>query len=142
MTRGVRTMSPSDSVTHAARAMKDLDVGVVPVCNGEKLVGMVTDRDIALRAVAQGLVCEDTRLSATMSADVQWCFEDQQVSEVMAKMGDDQIRRLPVVDRDKRLVGMLSLGDIAVRTDDTKVATALQEISEPAANGRSSLKGS
>ena len=137
MTRGVRVLSPSDSVVRAAQAMDELNVGVIPVCDGEKLVGMVTDRDITLRGVAQGLDCEDTPLSDIMSKEVQWCFEDQAVSEVMAQMGDAQIRRLPVVDREKRLVGILSLGDIAVKTDDKKVASVLQDISEPATPDRS-----
>lgn len=139
MTRGVRVLSPSDSVVRAAQAMDELNVGVIPVCDGEKLVGMVTDRDITLRGVAQGLACEDTPLSDIMSKEVQWCFEDQAVSEVMAQMGDAQIRRLPVVDREKRLVGMLSLGDIAVKTDEKKVASVLQDISEPAAPDRSGI---
>lgn len=139
MTRGARVLSPSDSVVRAAQAMDELNVGVIPVCDGEKLVGMVTDRDITLRGVAQGLSCEDTPLSDIMSKEVQWCFEDQEVSEVMAQMGDAQIRRLPVVDREKRLVGMLSLGDIAVKTDDKNVASVLQDISEPTAPDRSGL---
>ena len=132
MTRGVRALSPTDTVLRAAQAMHELDVGVIPVCDGVKLVGMVTDRDITLRGVAQGLACKDTPLSHIMTEEVLWCFEDQPVSEVLEKMGDAQIRRLPVVDRDKRLVGILSLGDIATKTDDKHLASVLQDISEPA----------
>lgn len=135
MTGGVRAMSPSDSVVGAARAMLELNVGVIPVCEGGKLVGLVTDRDITLRCVAQALAAGDTPLSAIMSDDVQSCHADQEVGEVMVKMGDAQIRRLPVVDGDKRLVGILSLGDIAVKTDDRKLASVLQDISEPAMSG-------
>jgi len=131
MTRGVRSLSPSHSLAFAAQTMAELDVGVIPVCNGEKLVGIITDRDIVVRGVAKGLDCGDTPLSDIMSKDVLWCYEDQTVGEVMHTMGSAQVRRLPVVDRDKRLVGILSLGDIAVQTDDAEVAVVLQDISEP-----------
>ncbi len=133
MTRDVRVLSPSDSLRHAAQLMDELNVGVIPVCNGKKLVGMVTDRDITLRGVAKGLACEDTPLSVIMTEEVLWCFEDQAVSEVLEKMGDAQIRRLPVVDKDKHLVGILSLGDIAAKTKEKAVASVLQDISEPSA---------
>jgi CBS domain-containing protein len=132
MTRDVRALSPHETIQHAAQVMNELDVGAIPVCNGVKLVGMVTDRDITLRGVAQGLSCEDAPLSEIMTEEVLWCFEDQTVSEVMEKMGDAQVRRLPVVDREKRLVGILSLGDIATKTQDKKVAAVLHDISEPA----------
>ena len=138
MTRDVCSLSPGDSMARAAQAMAEFNVGVIPVCSGETLVGMVTDRDIVVRGVALGLACADTPLSDIMSQEVQCCFEDQAVSQVLVKMGDAQIRRLPVVNRDKRLVGILSLGDIAVRTDDKRVASVLQDISEPAAVNSSS----
>ena len=132
MTRDVRSLLLTDSLVRAAQAMDELNVGVIPVCSGETLVGMVTDRDIIVRGVARGLVCEDTPLSDVMTGEVQCCFEDQAISQVLVKMGDSQIRRLPVVDREKRLVGILSLGDIAVKTDDKRLASVLQNISEPA----------
>ena len=138
MTRSVRALAPTDSVRRAAQSMEELNVGSVPVCNGKKLVGMVTDRDITLRCVATGLDIEKTPLSDIMSKDVQWCFEDQPLSEVMAKMAESQIRRLPVVDREKHLVGIFSLGDLATKTDNTKVASVLQDISEPATSGQTS----
>ena len=134
MTREVRALAPTDSVRRAAQSMGELNVGSVPVCNGKKLVGMVTDRDITLRCVATGLDIEKTPLSDIMSKDVQWCFEDQPLSEVMEKMAESQIRRLPVVDREKHLVGIFSLGDLATKTDDKKVASVLQDISEPSAS--------
>lgn len=140
MTRNVRAMSPTDSLMRAAQAMEELNVGAIPVCDGKKLVGMVTDRDITLRAVAQGLACDKTPLEAIMSEEVLWCFEDQSISEVMEKMGDAQVRRLPVVDRAKSLVGMLSLGDIATKTKDKNVAGVLQDISETAVPANSSLQ--
>lgn len=132
MTRDVRCLSPADSLDYAAQAMDELDVGAILVCTGEKVVGMVTDRDIIVRAVAQGLATGETPLSAIMTSDVLCCREDQPVFEVMLAMGDAQVRRMPVVDRNRNLIGIVSLGDIAVKTEDGKVAVALQEISEPA----------
>jgi CBS domain-containing protein len=132
MTRNVRTLAPTDSVRRAAQSMGELNVGSIPVCNGKKLVGMVTGRDIALRGVAQGLDADKTLLSDIMSKDVKWCFEDQSLDEVMETMAASQIRRLPVVSRDKDLVGIFSLGDLATKTDNEEVGSVLEEISEPA----------
>ncbi|MGA0609282.1 CBS domain-containing protein [Caldimonas sp. KR1-144] len=138
MTRGVRTLSPGDTLTLAAQAMQELDVGVIPVCNGRELIGMVTDRDIVLRGVAQGCRPEDTRLDQVMSAHPRWCFEDQSLEDAARQMSEAQIRRLPVVDREKHLVGIVSLGDIAVRGDENEAGSALGSISEPARPDRSS----
>ena len=99
MTRGVRTMAPGDSLMRAAQAMDELDVGALPVCEGERLVGMVTDRDIAIRGVAQGCAADRTPVADVMSTDVQCAYEDQSVEEASAQMRDLQIRRLPVFDR-------------------------------------------
>ncbi len=137
MTRGVRAMRPSDSVVQAAQAMDELNVGVVPVCDGQRLVGMVTDRDITIRAVAQGKADQGVTLSSVMSSQVSWCYEDQNVDEVMRDMSERQIRRLPVVDRDKHLVGMVTLGDIAARVGGAPVSELLADISEPAEPDRS-----
>ncbi len=137
MTRGVRAMSPSDSVVLAAQAMDELNVGVVPVCDGQRLVGLVTDRDITVRGVAQGRADESTRLSDIMSGEVRWCFEDQSVEDVLRDMSTSQIRRLPVVDRQKHLVGMVTLGDIAAKTGEPDVAESLSNISDPAEPDRS-----
>ncbi|MES2978387.1 MAG: CBS domain-containing protein [Pseudomonadota bacterium] len=142
MTRGVKALSPSDSVVMAARAMEELNVGVVPVCDGQKLVGMVTDRDITIRGVAHGLGGEGTRLEQIMSPQVQWCFEDESVDEVLNNMADGQIRRMPVVDREKRLVGMVTLGDVAAKAGHHDVGESLSEISEPAAPDRSRRQAS
>ena len=98
MTRGVRTMSPSDTVAKAAQAMDELNVGVIPVCDGDKLVGMVTDRDIVVRGVAQECDIKTTKLADVMSTNVRCATEDQDVDEVLGEMADTQIRRLPVVD--------------------------------------------
>ena len=136
MTRGVRTMSPRDTLAGAAQAMKELDVGVIPVCDGERLVGVVTDRDIVLRGVAQGLQPDKARLTEVMSRDPACCYEDDLVTEALDRMRTEQIRRMPVLDRDRHLVGMLSLGDVAVRADEIDAGRALDAISKPAAPDR------
>lgn len=111
MTRGVRSMAPDETLMTAAQAMDELGIGAIPVCDGERLVGMVTDRDIVLRGVAQGAVVDETPLSEVMSKDARWCFEDQPVADVVEEMRAARIRRVPVVDRARHLVGMLLLGD-------------------------------
>jgi CBS domain-containing protein len=139
MTRGVRTMRPDDSLVQAAQAMDALDVGALPVCDGERLVGMLTDRDIVLRGVAQGRTPEQTRLAEVMTAEVDYCFDDDSLESVAERMQRAQIRRLPVVDHDKRLVGIVSLGDVAVKGDaPSDAAQALAGVSEPARPDRSS----
>jgi CBS domain-containing protein len=138
MTRGVRTLSPTDTVMMAAQVMDELNVGVIPVCDGEKLVGMVTDRDIVVRGVAQALDGKSTRLSDVMSTHVRCATEDQQVEEVLGTMAEAQIRRMPVVDDKQLLVGIVTIGDIAAkdRDDDAEVADSLGDISSPAAPDR------
>lgn len=139
MTRGVRTLSPDDSLRLAAQAMEEMEIGSIPVCDGQRLLGMVTDRDLVVRGVAQGLAPESATLREVMSPRVQWCYEDQSIEEAAQLMCDAQIRRLPVVDHDKRLVGLLSLGDMAVRSSPEEAAQALQDISQPARPERSGL---
>jgi CBS domain-containing protein len=138
MTTGVRSMAPNESMMKAAQAMSELDVGVIPVCDGDRLVGMVTDRDLVLRGVAQGCPADQTPLSTVMSRDALWCYEDQSVEEAAEKMREAQVRRMPVVDRDQHLVGMLSLGDIATKADAGESGEALQGISQPSRPDRSS----
>ncbi|MBW8790673.1 MAG: CBS domain-containing protein, partial [Rhizobium leguminosarum] len=113
MTRDVLVARPDQSIQDAAQMMADIDAGVVPVGDRDRLVGMITDRDIAVRAVARGKG-PDAKIADVMTADVKYCFEDDDVNDVLENLGDQQIRRLPVVNRNKRLVGILSLGDIAV----------------------------
>ncbi len=132
MSRGVRTMSPSDTMLHAAKAMDEFDVGVVPVCDGGRLVGVVTDRDITVRGVACGYSAETTRLDEVMTKDPRWCFDDDPLEQAMETMRDEQIRRLPVVDRDRHLVGILSMGDVATTAGTADVAETLACISERA----------
>lgn len=131
MTRDVRIATPNESIRQAAQAMSEIDAGVLPVGENDRLVGMITDRDIAIRAVAAGK-SPRTPISDIMSADVCYCFDDQDIGDVAANMGEIKVRRLPVLNRDKRLVGILSLGDMALADGQDKPTTeALCGISEP-----------
>ena len=131
MTRDVRMVRPLQTIRDAANQMAQLDIGVLPVEDNDRLVGMITDRDIAVRAVAEGRSC-DTTIREVMSQDVKYCFDDQSIDEVTRNMADIRLRRLPVVDRNKRLVGILSLGDIAVDDDaQDEAGEALSGISQP-----------
>ncbi|MDB5775542.1 MAG: hypothetical protein JWP38_1675 [Herbaspirillum sp.] len=136
MTRGVRTMGPNDSIVIAAQAMKELDVGAVPVCDGDELVGMITDRDIVVRGVAEEHADKNTSVHDVMSSGIETCFEDDDVEETLNKMERNKIRRLAVLDHDKKLVGMLSLGDVAAKGGGQTDST-LSEISSPAEPDRS-----
>jgi CBS domain-containing protein len=134
MTRGVRVVAPTDTVIAAAQAMRELDVGAIPVCDGVRLVGMVTDRDIVVRAVAQDRV--GVPLSAVMSEGMLYCQQDDSVASAVDAMRSHQVRRLPVVDKDKRLVGIVSLGDVATKGDEDDAGAAIRDISEPSAPER------
>lgn len=112
MTRDVRLAKPEQSISDVARIMAECDIGSLPVEDGDRLVGMITDRDIAIRAVAQGKPPQ-TQVREVMSPDVKYCFDDQDVREIADNVADLQLHRLPVVNRDKRLVGILALADIA-----------------------------
>jgi CBS domain-containing protein len=131
MTRSVRTVAPNQSIQDAGSLMEELDIGVLPVADNDRLVGMITDRDIAVRAVAKGRGPETT-IREAMTKDVKYCFDDQTIDEVTQNMADIRVRRLPVVDRGKRLVGILSLGDIATNgKSQDEAGEALQGISRP-----------
>jgi CBS domain-containing protein len=122
-----------DAINKAAEVMKNEDVGSVPVIQSEadpRLVGMVTDRDIVIRAVAQGRG-GDARVADVMSREVLYCFDDEELNDVARNMGNTQVRRLPVVNRDKRLVGIISLGDVARNDDPTTVGRAVSHVSAP-----------
>ena len=112
MTRNVRTLEPERSIREAASLMADIDSGALLINEGDRLIGMVTDRDIAIRAVAAGLD-GNTLVRQVMSSNVRYCFDDEDVDHVAANMADLQVRRLPVLNREKRLVGVVSLGNIA-----------------------------
>ncbi len=130
MTRSPRIASPDDAIRDAAGAMAQVDTGVLPVGENDRLVGMVTDRDIAVRAVAEGKG-PDTRVREVMTPDVQYCFEDEDLDEVVRNMGENKVRRLPVMSRDKRLVGIVSFGDVALYGDSQQADTAATAVSEP-----------
>ena len=113
MSRDVRITDPDQTICEAAALMAEVDAGVIPVGKNDRLVGMITDRDIAVRAVAAHKG-PDTRVSEVMTAEVKYCFEDEDLDHVAKNMADLRVRRLPVLNRAKRLVGILSLGDIAL----------------------------
>jgi CBS domain-containing protein len=133
MTRRVEWIWPDASLHEAAERMKALNVGVLPVCNEDRLVGVVTDRDITVRATAEALPPELGRVSDVMTRKVVSCFEDDLVASAVRIMEDNQVRRLMVLDSEKRLVGIVSLGDLAVKVGDDQLSgQALEEVSEPA----------
>jgi CBS domain-containing protein len=131
MTRDVRVASPDQTIREAARIMAEIDAGVLPVGEKDRLVGMITDRDIAIRGVAEGKA-PDTRIRDVMTQDVKYCFEDEEIDDVARNMADIQVRRLPVVSRDKRLVGIIALADVAATESPEIVGEAVSGISEPA----------
>jgi CBS domain-containing protein len=128
MTRDVRVALPEQTIQDAAKMMGDMDAGVLPVREGDRLVGMITDRDIAVRAVALGKGPQ-TPVREVMSPEVMYCFEDDDTDAVARNMADIKVRRLPVVNRDKRLVGIIALGDLAVV--EGLPGEAVSEISRP-----------
>ena len=130
MSRDVQIIAPDQTLHDAAATMKRLDAGALPVGEKDKLVGMITDRDIAIRGVAKGKG-PDARVRDVMSHEVKYCFEDEQVDHVAENMAELQVRRLPVMDRQKRLVGIVSLGDLATHGSLPKTARALHGISQP-----------
>src|SRR5215472_188941 len=133
MTRRVECIRPDAALREAADRMKALDIGSLPVCDNDRLVGMLTDRDITVRATAEGLPPGLGQVRDVMTPDIVYCFEDQDVQEAARLMQEHQIRRLVVLNRDKRLAGIVSLGDLAVETGDEKVAgETLEQLSEPA----------
>jgi CBS domain-containing protein len=140
MTTDVRRASPEQSIRHAARMMAEIDAGILPVGNDGRLVGVITDRDIAIRGVGLGKN-PDTPISEVMSAEVKYCFDDEDIEEVAENMGTIRVRRLPVVNRQKRLVGILSLSDMALQADSDCAALAITGISEPGGEHSQRLDG-
>jgi CBS domain-containing protein len=139
MTPQVEVIHPEAPIQEAAAIMKALDVGSVPVYDGLKLQGMVTDRDITIRATAEGRDPRQTRVREVMTSEVLYCFEDQRVEEAALLMEEKQIRRLPILNRTNELVGIVALGDLAVEMEDgRRVGQVLEGISEPAQPDRRS----
>jgi CBS domain-containing protein len=133
MTRDVEVVHPNTLLHEAAQRMKTLDVGSLPVCDGQRLQGMLTDRDITIRATAEGRDPRRTKVSEVMTSDVIFATEDQDVREAAELMEMHQIRRLPILDQNHDLVGIVSLGDLAVDTSNEQLSgEVLEEVSQPA----------
>jgi CBS domain-containing protein len=133
MTGDVEIVSPADTLQTAARKMKERDIGFLPVCENDRLVGALTDRDLVIRAAAHGLDPRTAQVKDLVHSEVFWCFEDQSVDEGARLMEEHQIRRLIVIGRgDKRLVGVVSLGDLAKNGGQQVSGKVLQKVSEPA----------
>ncbi|WP_375755626.1 CBS domain-containing protein [Corallococcus exercitus] len=131
MTSDVEVVRSSDSLRVAAEKMRTLNVGPIPVCDGDQLVGIVTDRDIVIRAVAQGLDAERTQVAQAMTRGVEYVYDDDDLSQAAQKMRASQIRRILVLNRNKRLVGILALGDIAEELGDQESGRTLGAVSTP-----------
>ena len=131
MTADVTYVRPDTPILEVARKMRDADIGSTPVVNEDRLIGMVTDRDIVVRVVAVGGDPATTLARDAMSPGILYCFEDDSVESVLENMGDQQVRRLPVINSDKRLVGYVSLGDLSLSGKRKAAGEALQEISQP-----------
>jgi len=130
MSRDVQIASPKQSIRDAAKMMAKIDAGALPVGENDRLVGVITDRDITIRAVAEGKA-PTTKVRDVMSQEVLYCFDDQELEDIAQNMAEMKIRRLPVVNRDKRLVGIISLADLARREDASTTGHTVSEISEP-----------
>jgi CBS domain-containing protein len=130
MTRSIATVQRDETLQAAAERMREMDVGSLPVLDGKAIAGMVTDRDITVRGVAAGMIPQESRVADVMTEEIRWCRADDSVEQVLAEMGDAQVRRLAVLDANNEIVGIVALGDIATRqsadTDET-----LREISTP-----------
>lgn len=135
MTPNPASVSEKDSVRDAARIMKDQDTGIVPVCEGRKVIGLITDRDIVVRLIAEGKDAQNARVDEVMTKQVRSVQEDATVSEVLTLMTGAEIRRVPVVNRNDELVGIVSIGDIASETNqDNRVGKAIEDISDARPN--------
>ena len=139
MTPTVEVASPDQSIQEAARLMAQVDSGALPVGENDRLVGMITDRDIAIRVTAEGRDPRQTRVREVMTPEVKYVFEDEEIEHVAENMAEQQVRRMPVMNRDKRLVGVVSLGDISARHSPESAGSALRRVSR---NGEGAHAGS
>jgi CBS domain-containing protein len=130
MSSDVRMANPKQTIREAARLMAESDCGALPVAEGDRLVGMITDRDIAIRAVAAGM-SPDTPVQKVMTGGILYCYEDDELEDVSANMANIKVRRLPVLNKDKRLVGIVALSDLALADGQAGVVDALCRISTP-----------
>ena len=135
MTRDVQTVRPDQPVQQAASFMLSADAGSIPVTEGERLIGMITDRDIAVRGIAKGYG-PDTPVREIMTGDVICARADEDVGDVASRMSEAQVRRLPVLDEDERLCGIVSLGDLSQQADEDCAAEALEGVSQPGGQHR------
>jgi len=131
MTSGAATISPEATIQEAAQKMKDLDVGPLPVCENERLVGMITDRDIATRSTAEGEDPYTGHVREAMTPEINYCYDDQDVAEAAQLMQEKQVRRLAVIDHEHHLVGMVSIGDVAARADAKTGGKTLEATARP-----------
>ena len=136
MTRDPELIAPTAMISEAAKRMRRENVGALPVGENDRLIGMITDRDIATRAVAENRAPEDTDVREVMSDGIFYCFEDEDLEAAAQCMAEHQVRRLPVLNRDKRLVGIVALADIACARDERAETAALEGISEPTGTPR------
>ena len=131
MTRDVQCVMPGDTIERAARLMADWNVGALPVCEDNEVIGMITDRDITIRVVSAGKSPDQCHVEEIMSEDVECCHENDDLEEVTHKMAERKVRRIPVLDENEKLCGIVSLGDLSEETDISSAAHALKEISHP-----------
>ena len=132
MTRDIQDIAPEATLKDAAETMRSLDVGALPVCENDRVIGMLTDRDIAMRAVADGRDPNQTRVRDAMTGELIYCYEDDSIESAVKLMEEKQIRRLPVMDREQHLCGIVSLGDLATRIRDDRLSgEVLERVSEP-----------
>lgn len=129
MSRDVQIANPQQTIAEIARTMADQQIGFMPVGDGDRLVGAITDRDMVVRGLADGLA-GDTKVREVMTRDVKYCFEDDDVGDIARNMGQVQVRRLPVVNRDKRLTGVISIGDAAL-AEAPAAGAGLKKIARP-----------
>jgi len=130
MTREVRIANPAETLREAAQLMAELDAGFLPVGENDRLIGIITDRDITVRAVGTGRP-PDAKVRDVMSQEVKYCYADDDVDDILYNMAELQVRRLPVVDRDKRLVGVISISDLAINGQNERTGETLGEIARP-----------
>ena len=128
MSKDFKFITPDTTIEHAAQQMRDGDFGFLPVGENDRMIGMITDRDIAVRSVAEGQDPASATVCEAMTPKTFYCFDDQSVEEICDNMAEIKVRRLPVVNRDKRLVGIVSLGDVSQAAHRAKAGDALQEI--------------
>ena len=136
MSPDFKWMAPDSPISQVAQQMRDMDCGFIPLAENDKMIGMITDRDITVRAVAEGKNPEDVKARDIMTAKTYYCYDDQDVEEVCNNMGEIQVRRLPVVNRDKRLVGIVTMGDLAQAASRPNVGQTQQQITAECAKNK------